>query len=189
MKHIFLNHFSYNRIQAGSLGNWVGIAGIIIAVVTLSFMCWWRYQDKKREDEVDSKTKDLLAKELGINLDIVNHFIDSINKHEIEEFRGLEDKVFMSIINSHRVLRFLSGKLIDDLFSCYNTLAGINNKQNNILAEIFKLDKTELDKASYLNKTSYFKKVFLEDKKLKDYLEESKKSLNNIILKIEAIKL
>lgn len=117
--------------------------GILLALIGIIVMVWLWFSDRQKENRFDLKIKKFLIKELKINLNIANALIGMIERYKKEntpiiEFRYLEDKVFLSIINSHRVVNILSDKSIDKLSEFYHTAATFNGNLSTILQTIKK---------------------------------------------------
>ena len=133
----FDNQCYHHLVQTGTSENWIGaaaiiigIAALIIALLTLYYMRYiWR-KDRKIDTEIDKKIKRLLIKELQTNRGITTYLLSSIENYKkgtpMSDLRYLESKVFNSIIYSHRLVRFLSDTSIDKLFDINQTTQSIN---------------------------------------------------------------
>jgi hypothetical protein len=114
--------------------------GTFVALISVIVMALFWITDRRKEEKFDLNIKKFLIKELKTNLKIANELINMIERYKKEntpiiEFRYLEEKVFFSIINSHRVVNVLSDKSIDKLSEFYNTVATFNMMLSRISAD------------------------------------------------------
>jgi hypothetical protein len=108
----------------------ITIIGVIVALAGnfLIFILWCK--DRQLEKLIDKRVLRLFIRELETNLAI----IEAIYR---KEFRQLENKVFYSTINSHRLARFLGDDddTIHTIFECYHTSNVLNGMIEEALLE------------------------------------------------------
>lgn len=120
----------HHLIKDDYSSSWIGTAGIIIALATLfaMFFMWWK--DRETDLKIDKKIKKILVEELKTNKKIALALLvfiqDCKSGKKIDEWRYFESKVFHSVINSHRLVRFLSDKSIEAIFNANQTAQSIN---------------------------------------------------------------